>query len=208
MRLLKMLFLLLPPSLLPAAQIVSGSITWTTLRGPNLGLVNLQTADTSITGAIGLQVHSGYITDPFSNSFNGSVVVDPSGSICGGGLSFSGYSFVQACGSPFLSLISGNIDAGTFLYSGGPVTVRVPFTMNLEIESFMIGPGPHDFLFSGSGTATLTGHSVQPPDLKTAFIVDGYVLNFVNVPEPTPAELVLLTLAAFAIASARRGTAQ
>ena len=210
MRRLKLLFLLLTPSLLPAAQIISGSITWTTFQGGNYehkGMVNLQTADTSITGVLNMNMKSPYINTPFPG-FVGSVVVDPSGSICGGGLSFSRLSFTDDCGFAFLSVIDGKFDIGTFLYSGGPVTVHMPFAMNFEVRSFIPNQPEQDFPFFGSGTADFVAHSVQDPSFKTALIGDSLVLNFAYVPEPTSAALVFLTLAAFAIASARRSTAQ
>ncbi len=211
MRSLKLLFFLLSPALLPAAQIVSGSITLTTFLGfnfENRGATNIQTADTSITGILGMNLHSPYINVPYSNDFNGTIVVDPSGSICGGGISFSRLSFGADCGFPYLSTIGGTFDIGTFLYSGGPVTVHLPFTLSLDIKSFDHGPGPHDFPFFGSGTADLVGHSVPSPNFlhpnSSAFIVDSLALNFANVPEPTPAALVFLSLAAFATVAARR----
>ncbi len=210
MRSLKLLFLLLPPALLPAAQIVAGSVTLTTFLGQNFlnrGTTNIQTADTSVTGILAVNLNSPYINSPYFPDFNGSIVVDPSGSICGGGISFSGRSFTADCSSSNQATIFGNFAVGTFLYSGGPVTAHLPFTLNLDITSYIIGPGPHDFPFSGSGTADLIGHSVPSPNgnhSNSSFIVDSLALNFVNVPEPTSAALVFLSLAAVAVAAARR----
>ncbi len=224
MRLLKLLFLVLPPSLLSAApivsssaQIISGSMSWTeNFQGNNFltrgSMVNVQTANTSITGVLDMYMSSNYIQNPFSPGFVGSVVVDPSGVICGGGLDFAGFAGGNDCGAGD-AFIEGRFDIGAFTYSGGPVTVHLPFTMNLKVKSFIFPQPERDFLFSGSGTADFVAHSVQfqggaGSEFRTALRGDSLVLNFANVPEPASAALVFLTLAAFAIASARRRAAQ
>ena len=224
MRLLTLLFLVLPSSILSAApivsssaQIISGSMSWTAaFQGLNFqsrgSMVNVQTADTSITGILLMAMSSNYIQNPFSPGFLGSVVVHPSGVICGGGLSFAGFVGSNDCG-PGNADIEGGFDIGAFTYSGGPVTLHLPFTMNLEVSSFLSMQAERDFFFSGSGTADFVAHSVQfqggtGSQFRTALIGDSLVLNFANVPEPASAALVFLPLAAFAIASARRRAAQ
>jgi hypothetical protein len=145
-------------------------------------------------------VNSPYIAGSFGQPFSGTVSIDPSGNFCGGGLSLAGAingAFVDACGSPFLSVIDGNVTVAPFLYTSGSVVESLPFSMTLDIRAFN-GPA-FDYLFTGSGTATVAGHSVTQGS-QTYFHLDSYTLNFANIPEPPTGAVVILALAAMAFA--------